>query len=124
MSQKTKKVEEDVDLRFSDQLLVTTVMSSNSRKVLQFQLLFEDEFSRVEKIKVISSTYMAACGLQPGRKNSLEPALSSGSNTGIVDQEQQQHQALAVPRSSSSFAGAASAASAMSEATTGKELLN
>lgn len=42
-----------------------------------FQLLFEDEFCRVEKIKVISSTYMAACGLQPGRKNSLEPSSSS-----------------------------------------------
>ena len=36
------------------------------------QLLFETQFARVEKIKVISSTYMAACGLQPGRKGSNE----------------------------------------------------
>ena len=36
------------------------------------KLLFEAQFSRVEKIKVISSTYMAACGLQPGRKGSTE----------------------------------------------------
>lgn len=41
-------------------------------KKSKFQLLFENEFSRVEKIKVISSTYMAACGLQPGRKGSNE----------------------------------------------------
>ena len=34
------------------------------------KLLFQKQFSRVEKIKVISSTYMAACGLQPGRKAS------------------------------------------------------
>ena len=34
------------------------------------KLLFDPLFSRVEKIKVISSTYMAACGLQPGRKGS------------------------------------------------------
>ena len=33
----------------------------------------------MEKIKVISSTYMAACGLQPGRKNSLDYG-TSGSN--------------------------------------------
>lgn len=36
------------------------------------KLLFHEQFSRVEKIKVISSTYMAACGLQPGRKGSSE----------------------------------------------------
>ena len=38
----------------------------------------------MEKIKVISSTYMAACGLQPGRKNSLEP-LSTGSGSNGID---------------------------------------
>ena len=27
------------------------------------------EFSSLEKIKVIGSTYMAACGLQPGRRS-------------------------------------------------------
>jgi len=52
-------------------------------------LLFEEEFSRVEKIKVISSTYMAACGLQPGRKNSLEDRalepLSTGSGSNGID---------------------------------------
>ena len=67
---------------------------------------------------MISSTYMAACGLQPGRKNSLEPAQSSGSN-GIVQDQQNQALASAAARSSSSFAGAASAASRLSEATTG-----
>ena len=30
---------------------------------------------------MISSTYMAACGLQPGRKNSLEPSASLPSST-------------------------------------------
>ena len=62
------------------------------------QLLFEDEFSRMEKIKVISSTYMAACGLQPGRKNSLDPLSTSGSN-GIDP---------TLPRASSSAASAMS----------------
>ena len=56
------------------------VITSLKLEYLHFQLLFEDEFSRIEKIKVISSTYMAACGLQSGRKNSLEFSPSSGSN--------------------------------------------
>ena len=29
--------------------------------------MFEPQFNRVEKIKIISSTVMAACGLIPGR---------------------------------------------------------
>jgi hypothetical protein len=39
-----------------------------------FQLLFDKEFESnpIEKIKIISSTYMAACGLLPGRNGSLE----------------------------------------------------
>ena len=47
------------------------------------KLLFEAQFNRVEKIKVISSTYMAACGLQPGRKGSTDNSseqFSGGSN--------------------------------------------
>ena len=39
-----------------------------------FQLLFNKDFQRIEKIKVISSTFMAACGLQPGRKGSSDSA--------------------------------------------------
>ncbi|XP_040564201.1 adenylate cyclase type 4 isoform X2 [Lepeophtheirus salmonis] len=34
------------------------------------KLLFLEEFHRVEKIKIISSTYMAACGLDPGKRRS------------------------------------------------------
>ena len=39
-----------------------------------FQLLFDKEFESnpIEKIKVINSTYMAACGLLPGRSSSIE----------------------------------------------------
>ena len=55
------------------------------------QLLFEAQFARIEKIKVISSTYMAACGLQPGQKNSLEsrslptiiPSAQGSSRSGL-----------------------------------------
>ena len=42
---------------------------------------------RVEKIKIISSTLMACCGLQPGRKDSLdnyEEASSGGANSRIM----------------------------------------
>lgn len=56
--------------------LLEAAVHSHDNSVF-LQLLFEAEFCRVEKIKVISSTYMAACGLQPGRKNSLEPSSSS-----------------------------------------------
>ncbi|KAK3872759.1 hypothetical protein Pcinc_022182 [Petrolisthes cinctipes] len=35
-------------------------------------LTYHEEFSSVEKIKVVGSTYMAACGLQPGRRCSDE----------------------------------------------------
>jgi hypothetical protein len=47
-------------------------------KFLLFQLLFDKEFENnpIEKIKVISSTYMAACGLLPGRSSSLETPCS------------------------------------------------
>ncbi|XP_049813125.1 adenylate cyclase type 2-like [Schistocerca nitens] len=34
------------------------------------KLLFEPSFLRVEKIKVVGWTYMAACGLDPGRRDS------------------------------------------------------
>ncbi|XP_033754490.1 adenylate cyclase type 2-like isoform X1 [Pecten maximus] len=37
------------------------------------QLLYLTEFSTVEKIKTIGSTYMAATGLQPGRENIMDP---------------------------------------------------
>ena len=42
---------------------------------LTFQLMFEPQFNRVEKIKIISSTLMAACGLVPGRYYTLNPYL-------------------------------------------------
>ncbi|GBO33278.1 Adenylate cyclase type 2, partial [Araneus ventricosus] len=32
------------------------------------KLLLKPKFSRIEKIKTIGSTYMAAAGLQPGRE--------------------------------------------------------
>ncbi|KAK4311120.1 hypothetical protein Pmani_017353 [Petrolisthes manimaculis] len=35
-------------------------------------LTYHEQFSSVEKIKVVGSTYMAACGLQPGRRCSDE----------------------------------------------------
>lgn len=34
-----------------------------------WQLLSKPEFSNIEKIKTIGSTYMAAAGLQPGRES-------------------------------------------------------
>merc|ERR1719397_899323 len=36
------------------------------------QLMYEAQFNRIEKIKIIQSTFMAACGLLSGRKLSLE----------------------------------------------------
>ncbi|XP_013789956.2 adenylate cyclase type 2-like [Limulus polyphemus] len=36
------------------------------------KLLYETEFLKIEKIKTIGSTYMAAAGLQPGRGGSME----------------------------------------------------
>ncbi|KAF4521360.1 hypothetical protein B566_EDAN006949 [Ephemera danica] len=41
------------------------------------KLLFEPQFARVEKIKVAGFTYMAACGLQPGRRDSNASYASS-----------------------------------------------
>jgi adenylate cyclase len=35
------------------------------------QLLFDTSYLRVEKIKVAGWTYMAACGLDPGKRDSL-----------------------------------------------------
>ena len=57
--------------------------------ILIFQLLFEAQFLRVEKIKIIGSTLMACCGLQPGRKDSLDShnetdPFSSGANSRIM----------------------------------------
>lgn len=48
--------------------------------MLSLQLLFDAEFSRVEKIKVAGYTYMAACGLEPGRRDSTASWASSRSN--------------------------------------------
>jgi adenylate cyclase len=39
--------------------------------LLLFQLLFDESCMRVEKIKVAGWTYMAACGLDPGRRDSI-----------------------------------------------------
>jgi len=36
------------------------------------QLMYEPQFNRIEKIKIIGSTFMAACGLLSGRKNSQD----------------------------------------------------
>jgi hypothetical protein len=51
----------------------------NIKIFFTFQLLFDKEFENnpIEKIKVISSTYMAACGLLPGRNSSLETPASA-----------------------------------------------
>ncbi|XP_012259687.2 adenylate cyclase type 2-like isoform X2 [Athalia rosae] len=40
------------------------------------KLLFESSFLRVEKIKVAGTTYMAACGLDAGRRDSLHGSTS------------------------------------------------
>ena len=37
-----------------------------------FQLMYGHQFDRIEKIKIIGSTFMAACGLLSGRKNSQD----------------------------------------------------
>ncbi|TRY75805.1 hypothetical protein TCAL_07001 [Tigriopus californicus] len=52
--------------------MLNTIISAFDRL-----LLMEKTFNKVEKIKVISSTYMAACGLQPGRKGSADGPLST-----------------------------------------------
>jgi hypothetical protein len=39
--------------------------------LLLFQLLFEESFMRVEKIKVAGWTYMAVCGVDPSRRDSI-----------------------------------------------------
>lgn len=41
----------------------------NDSVPLLLQLLSRSEFSNIEKIKTIGSTYMAAAGLQPGRES-------------------------------------------------------
>lgn len=43
------------------------------------KLLFEEQFKRVEKIKMISSTFMGACGLKFGRKRSSQDRRRSSS---------------------------------------------
>lgn len=45
------------------------------------QLLFDQEFRRVEKIKVAGYTYMAACGLEPGRRDSNASWVSSSTHS-------------------------------------------
>ena len=35
------------------------------------QLMYEAQFNRIEKIKIIQSTFMAACGLLSGKYNIL-----------------------------------------------------
>ncbi|CAB3382316.1 Hypothetical predicted protein [Cloeon dipterum] len=45
------------------------------------KLLFDNEFHRVEKIKVAGYTYMAACGLEPGRRDSAASHESSRSSS-------------------------------------------
>lgn len=47
-------------------------------------LLMRPQFKRVEKIKVISSTYMAAAGLCPHRRNSSEEDLEPFDSTTVV----------------------------------------
>lgn len=37
------------------------------------QLTYEEPFKTIEKIKVVGSTYMAACGLQPDGDDELNP---------------------------------------------------
>ena len=38
--------------------------------IIVVQLTYKLQFTSIEKIKVVGSTYMAACGLQPGRRSS------------------------------------------------------
>ena len=53
--------------------------------LLVIQLMYEVQFDRIEKIKIVGSTFMAACGLISGRKSSIdyeneEEAFSKGQN--------------------------------------------
>ena len=45
--------------------------------------MYEPQFNRIEKIKIIQSTFMAACGLFSGRKLSLE--YDTGEEASKVD---------------------------------------
>ena len=45
------------------------------------QLMYEAQFDRIEKIKIIGSTFMAACGLISGRKNSQDYDAATEQNT-------------------------------------------
>ena len=54
------------------------------------QLLSQEEFASVEKIKIIGSTYMAACGLSPGGQESssaddLRDDESDEESPGVTD---------------------------------------
>ena len=51
---------------------VTCLMILNEIISAFDELLSQEEFLNVEKIKIIGSTYMAACGLSPGRKGSSD----------------------------------------------------
>ncbi|KAG8238818.1 hypothetical protein J437_LFUL010532, partial [Ladona fulva] len=60
------------------------------------KLLFEPSFMRVEKIKVAGWTYLAGCGLQPGRRDSSNSDHSAGSRSedvGLGDELSQRHTA-------------------------------
>jgi adenylate cyclase len=48
------------------------------------QLLFDTRFHRVEKIKVAGWTYMAACGLDPGRRDSVNSINRSSFSDHVV----------------------------------------
>ena len=43
--------------------------------------MYEAQFDRIEKIKIIGSTFMAACGLISGRKNSQDYDAATEQNT-------------------------------------------
>lgn len=51
---------------------------------IALQLLNRTEGQKIEKIKVAKWTYMAACGLDPGRRNTLEDLNSDAENDDVV----------------------------------------
>ena len=80
---------------------VTCLMILNEIISAFDELLSQEEFLNVEKIKIIGSTYMAACGLSPGRKGSTDDLQDDES-----DEEHHVEDNTANPTTMAKFAAA------------------
>ena len=80
---------------------VTCLMILNEIISAFDELLSQEEFLSVEKIKIIGSTYMAACGLSPGRKGSTDDLQDDES-----DEEHHVEDNTANPTTMAKFAAA------------------